>query len=262
MVQAQVGRSGVLAALMLITSLALPFLVRSPSWVVRIVVPMASVYVGVVAWVVTVLGLLARGTLSQAWVGMILLTGWVVAAGVTVWRSPVRQLDELPPRPTRTLWVVGLFALLYPVPLAAGRALFAPELTPAARGLLDTDPTLRIAALNDVSTLAALSQWCFPGADGVGLVHAGAAAATRSGVPWVRRRARAGDPLVVRVIIAVVCVLGLAISGIQASETGSARAEATRVGQSGPRSVDLLVVDPLAAGSTHRQPRRPRRSLP
>ena len=51
------------------------------------------------------------------------------------------------------LWVVGLFALLYPVPLASGRALFAPELTPPPASLLDTDPTLRIAALNDVSTL-------------------------------------------------------------------------------------------------------------
>lgn len=252
-VQAQVGRSGVLAALMLITSLAVPFLVRNPSWVVRIVVPMASVYVGVVAWVVTMLGLLARGTLSQSWVGMILMTGWVLAAAVTVWRSLFAQVDELPPRPTRILWVVGLFALLYPVPLAAGRALFAPELTPAARSLLDTDPTLRIAALNDVSTLVLYLSGVFLALT-VWALYMLLPPLLPIRVPWVRRGVHGGDPLVVRVIIAAVCILGLAISGLQASETGKARAEQL---ESGSPASDLLT----CSSWTRSQPGRPTVSL-
>ena len=252
-VEAQVDRSGALAALMLITSLALPFLVRSPSWVVRIVVPMASVYVGVVAWVVTVLGLLTRGTLSQSWVGMILLTAWVLTAGVTVWRSLFVQLDELPPRPTRTLWVVVLFALLYPVPLAAGRSLFAPELTPAAQRLLDTDPTLRIAALNDVSTLLLYLSGVFLALT-VWSLYMLVPPLQSIRVPWVRRTARAGDPLVPRVLIGLVCILGLAITGIQASEAGRVRAEQL---QSGSPATDLLT----CSSWTRTQPGRPTASL-
>lgn len=225
----QVGRSGWLPALLLVTSLALPFLVRSPRWALRVIVPAAIVYVGVVAWVVTALSLLARNALAESWLGMVLLTAWVVAAGVTVWRTLWTPVETLPPRPTRALWVVGLFAVLYPVPLALGRWLFAADLTPAARELLNTDTTLRIAALNDVSTVAcylsglflALTLWA-------GYMILPPQQPIR--VPWVRPQLPAVDALVARLAILVLCVMGLAGTAVWATESGRQRVEHLRFG--------------------------------
>jgi hypothetical protein len=229
LVSAQVGRSGLLAALLLATSVALPFLVRSRRFVLRIVVPAAFVYVGVVAWVVTGLSLWARDAWSESWLGFLLLSGWVLAAGVTVWRVLWTPVEDLPPRPRHVWWVVALFAVLYPVPLALGRALFAADLTPAARNLLDTDPTLRIAALNDGSTIAcylsglllALTAWA---------AYMLVPPLQQIRVPWVQRRAATVDPLIGRVVILIVCVIVLVGTAMAAAESGRQRAEELRTG--------------------------------
>ncbi len=236
-IAAQVGRTGVLPALLLITSLALPLLVRNPRWAVRVALPMATVYVGVVTWVVTLLGLVARGAVAQSWVGMVLLTAWVVTAGVTVWRSLWAPVEELPPRPTRVLWIVGLYALLYPVPLAMGRWLFTPELTGAAASLLDTDPTLRIAALNHGSTVPVYLSGLFVALT-VWAVYMLVPPLQAPRFPWVRRNGPRMDALLARLIILLMCVSGLVVSGYQASEAGRQRAEQVR---SGSPAADLQI---------------------
>ena len=252
-VDAQLGRSGLLAALLLVASLALPFLIRSPRWPVRVIGSGFVVYAGVVAWVVTALSLLARDAWAVSLIGLLLITGWVVAAGATAWRTLWTPVEALPPRPTNPLWVVGLFALLYPVPLAIGRSLFAAELTPAARDLLDTDPTLRIAALNDFSTVACYLSGLFLAL----VVWAGYMLVPPQRpvqVPWVRSRASSVDPLVARLVILVLCLVGLAGAAISAAETGPQRAEQLR---SGSPAGDILDCAAWAAA----QPGRPTASL-
>ncbi len=222
-VAVQQGRGSLVATVLLVTAALLPFLVRSHRFALRVLAPTAICYLGAVGWVVTLLGLLARGTLAASWVGMVLLTGWVAAAAVTVWRSLRVRVDDLPGRPTRLLWLVVLYALLHPLPMAAGRALFAPELTAAARGLADGDPSVRLAALHTSASVAVYAA-------GVGLALVGWAVAMLVPpvrplrVPWVRT-SEPGNPLVRRLLILALCGLGLVVSASAADRLGAARAE-------------------------------------
>ena len=95
MVAPQAGHLGLLAALMLVTSIALPFLARSRSRPVRVIVPTATVYVGAVTWFVTLVQA-GRHRPQQAWFGLLLLTAWVATAWITVWRSRYVAVADLP----------------------------------------------------------------------------------------------------------------------------------------------------------------------
>jgi hypothetical protein len=252
-VAAQTGRSGLLPALLLITSILLPFLARGRQWPVRIVVPMASVYVGLVTWVVTLLGLLARDELARSWIGMVLLSAWVITAGITAWRSLRVQPEVLPGRPTRVFFVVVLIALLYPVPIALGRRIFAPDVTEAARSLIDADATLRIAALNDGATVAlylsgmsvVLTAWaCYMIVPPLSPIA----------VPWVRRSRRQADPLFPRLLILLLCVTGLVFSASSAVQLGRARAVQV---QTGSPASDLVI----CATWSQSRPGQPSKSL-
>ena len=63
-------------------------------------------------------------------------------------------------------------------------------MTPAAASLLDTDPTLRIAALNDCSTVAGYLSGLFVALT-VWAVYMLVPPLQATRVPWVRRTARA-----------------------------------------------------------------------
>jgi hypothetical protein len=146
LVGSQVGRLGLPAAYLLLVSLVLPALARSRWWLGRLALwPLT--YLAVVAALVTLIGIVARGRVGPELVGAVLLVVWVVAAVATVWRSLWVDVDLLPRRPAQVLWLLLVFALLTPAPIAVGRALFAPELRLAAQSVLGNDLTLRWAAL-------------------------------------------------------------------------------------------------------------------
>jgi hypothetical protein len=57
------------------------------------------------------------------------------------------DVDTLPIRPKRALWLLAVYILFVPAPLAVGRWMFSPELRDAAVSVLDSGLTLRWAAL-------------------------------------------------------------------------------------------------------------------
>ena len=219
----QVGRTGLIAAFLLVVGLALPVLARNRRWQLRLIVPLVCCYLAVVGWLVTALGLVARDALGAAWLGMLLMTAWLAAAAVTVWRSFWVHPDQLPTRPTRVLWLVGLFALLHPLPVAVGRRLFAPELRDAALDLMRGEQSLRMAALVTPEVVAVYLSGV-----GVALVvwawYMIVPPLQPLRVPWARRRPAAADPLGTRLLILAVCAAMLALSGYAAGHAGARRA--------------------------------------
>ncbi len=219
----QAGHLGLLAALMLVTSIALPFQARSRKRPVRVFGPTATVYVGVVTWFVTLVQALGATSPNQAWLGLLLLTAWVATAAVTVWRSRNVSTADLPERRLRVGWLVAVIALLYPLPLALGRALFAPAAGDAARELLASDPTQKFAVLATPASMLAylagvlvvVTLWAI-----FDLVPPYA----KVRVPWVRSRPVTVDPLVARIVIAVLCVTALVLVVFPAGETGRTQA--------------------------------------
>ena len=142
----QVDRSGLPTAFLLVVSLMLAPLARARHWLARLSLWPLS-YLAAIGAAVIVLSTLARGRLASDFLGVLLLAVWVSAAVVTTWRSLWVDIDDLPRRPARVGWLLGVFALLSPAPVALGRSLFAPELRDSAQALLDNDLTLRWAAL-------------------------------------------------------------------------------------------------------------------
>lgn len=222
-VPAQAGHLGLLAVLMLITSITLPFLARSRSRPVRLIVPTATVYVGAVTWFVTLVQALGGTSPQQAWVGLLLLTAWVATAWITVSRSRFVSVADLPERRLPVGWLVPLFAVLYPLPLALGRALFAPEVGDAARELLASDPTQKFAVLTTPSSLLAYLAGVLVVA-GLWAVFELVPPYGRIAVPWVRRRPVTVDPLVARILIAVLCGTTLLLTVFPAAEAGRTQA--------------------------------------
>ncbi|GAA3615360.1 hypothetical protein [Microlunatus ginsengisoli] len=142
----QVDRSGAMAAYLLLAALAIPPLTRTRYWLARLSLMVIS-YAAVVAVVVSVLGILVRGQVQQTVLGLIGLVVWLVTALVTSWRSLWVDVNTLPIRPKRALWLLPVYVLFVPAPLAVGRWLFSPELRDAAVSVLDSGLTLRWAAL-------------------------------------------------------------------------------------------------------------------
>lgn len=221
-VLAQVGQPGLLAALLLLTSVTLPFLARSRTRLVRVLVPMATVYVGAVAWMVTLVQPLSAGS-RRPWICLLLLTAWVLTAGITVWRSRSVPAADLPERQPPLGWLVAVVVLLYPVPLALGRALFAPEVADAARSLLDADPTRRFEMLATSSSLLAWLSGACVLLVGWALYRLLPPYAEMS-VAWVLRPG-AVDPVVVRIAAAAVCVAALLLVASPAADLGRTQAK-------------------------------------
>lgn len=142
----QADRTGVMAGFLLLAALAIPPLSRTRYWLARLSLVGIS-YLAVVAVAVSLLGVIVRSQVRDSALGVIGLVVWLVAALLTSWRSVWVDVDTLPIRPKRALWLLALYALLAPAPLAVGRWLFAPELREAAVSVLDSGLTLRWAAL-------------------------------------------------------------------------------------------------------------------
>ncbi|GAA3694442.1 hypothetical protein GCM10022204_07810 [Microlunatus aurantiacus] len=228
----QVGRGSLIPTFLLLASLPLPALFRARQWQLRLVVPALLGYLGAMGTVVTLLGLLARGQFLGSFVGLALMAAWVAAVGVTVYRLIWAPTDALPRRSTRVLWLVVLVALLHPLAIALGRALFAPELRDAAAELLASgQDSLQYAALITPANIAVYLS-------GVAVVLVGWAwymlvppwQPVRT--PWVRpatgdRRPGALGP---RLLILGISVAVLAVTGAVASSAGQARAQQIALG--------------------------------
>lgn len=142
----QRGHSSWPATWLLIVSLALAPLARSRYWAARLALwPLT--YLATISALVVGLGVVVRGQLGAELVGVLLLVAWVVGALITTWRSVWVDVETLPRRPDRVLWLLGVYALLNAAPIAVGRRLFAPELRTAAATIQGNDLTLRWAAL-------------------------------------------------------------------------------------------------------------------
>ena len=146
LVAIQVDRSGLMAGFLLLSALVIPPLTRTRYWLARLGLVVIS-YVAVVAIAVSLLGVLVRGQLQETALGVIGLVAWVVAALITSWRSVWVDVNTLPNRPKRALWLLAVYVLFVPAPLAVGRWLFTPELRGAAVSVLESGLTLRWAAL-------------------------------------------------------------------------------------------------------------------
>jgi hypothetical protein len=222
-VPAQAGQLGLLAALMLLSSVMLPFLARSRSRPVRLLVPVAAVYVGATALIVTLVQTLSATDPGQPWLSLLLMVVWVGGAAVTVHRSRFVAVADLPDRRPALGWLVAVFALLYPLPIALGRALFAHDVADAARGLLAADPTQQLAVLATASSalayaagvLVALVTWA---------VYMLIPPHVAIRVPWVRRKPIAIDALVARIVVFVVCAAALVLVAFPAAEAGGIQA--------------------------------------
>lgn len=230
--QVQVGRGSLIPTFLLLASLALPALFRARAWQLRLVIPALFGYLAAMGLVISALGLLARGQFLGSFLGLTLMAAWVAAVGITVYRLIWVNTDELPRRPTRVLWIVVLVALLYPLPLAIGRRIFAPEMRTAAAELINSgQDALQYAALITPATVAVYLS-------GVAVVVVGWAwymlvppwQPIRT--PWVRRKNpdKAPGLLGPRLLILGVSVVVLAVTGSMASYGGQSRAQQIAVG--------------------------------
>lgn len=225
--QVQVGRGSLIPTFLLLASLPLPGLFRARQWQLRLVLPALFAYLGAMGLVITALGLLARGQFVGSALGLALMTAWVVAVGVTVYRLIWVNTDDLPRRPVRVLWIVALVALLHPLAIAIGRRIFAPEMRTAAAELIASgQDALQYAALVTPATIAVYLS-------GVAVVLVGWAwymlippwQPVRT--PWVRRRKSEKAPALLgpRLLILGMTVAMLAVTGAMASYGGQSRAQ-------------------------------------
>lgn len=255
--QVQAGRGSLIPTFLLLASLPLPALFRARAWQLRLVVPAVLGYVGAMGLVITALGLLARGQFLGSFLGLLLMTAWVAAVGMTVYRLVWVNTDDLPRRPQRVLWIVILVALLHPLSIAIGRRVFAPELREAVVGLQDSgQDALRYAALITPASIPVYLS-------GIAVVLVGWAwymlvppwQPVRT--PLARRRSGDKAPALLgpRLLILGLSVVLLAITGSLASYGGQARAQQIAVGS----PVDDLA---LTCASWSQQPdNRPAQTL-
>jgi hypothetical protein len=207
----QAGRTGLMAGFLLLAAVAIPPLSRTRYWLARLGLVVIS-YLAVVAVAVSLLGVLVRGQLRDTALGVIGLVVWLVTALITSWRSIWVDVNTLPIRPKRALWLLALYALFVPAPLAVGRWLFAPELRGAALSVLDSGLTLRWAALMTPISLPLYLS---------GLLVGVLAACTYAFVPprWPGSRRRTP------IFVAVPALALLLITSSLASEAGPRRVE-------------------------------------
>ena len=149
----QQGRSGLVGGYLLLAALTLPVLARSPRWQLRVLGSAVLVYLAMLLGVVTLIGTLARGQVGETRAGLLLLAAWLGCAAYAGWRglwAPLARWDRRH-RP-RVLWLLVGYAVVGPVPLAVGRACFAPRLRAVAEDLSGSPGPLRWAALINAQT--------------------------------------------------------------------------------------------------------------
>lgn len=152
LVLAQADRGGLVPAYLLVAALALPVLARSRHWLVRLALwPLTGL--AVVGGLIVGLGVAIRGELVASLLGLLLLAAWLAAAVIVTWRSLWVDVIRLPRRPVRVSWLLSAYALLGLLPVAVGRALFAPELGLAAGTVQEGSFALRWSALLTPATL-------------------------------------------------------------------------------------------------------------
>lgn len=131
---------------LLIFGLAIATLARSRHWAARLILfPVA--YLGAALVLVMIFGVIIRGELFGTLVSVLLGLVWVVTAVTTTWRSLWQDIDDLPERRPTRIWPLVLSCVAAVIPLAVGRAVFAPELRQAAADLTVSGSAMRWAAL-------------------------------------------------------------------------------------------------------------------
>lgn len=213
LVASQAGHSGIPAAFLLLVSLLLPALARARYWLARLAMwPLT--YLAAVCAAVTIIGTAVRGRLAADLVGVLLLMVWVAASVVTTWRSLWVDVDHLPPRPGRVLWLLLAFAFLSPAPIAVGRSIFASQLRTAATTVMHNDLALRWAALLTPATALVYLSGLLLGA----LIWA----------VYELWPPRPAGPITAPVVVLVAAVLALALIGPQAGQAAAHRSETMR----------------------------------
>jgi hypothetical protein len=145
--------SGLAPAVMLVAGFFLVSLSRSPKWWARvgILVPAA---VGGLASLGVLVRLLATGGNRTSTLSVMLLLLWMFAAGYVAAQGFQDRLGTPPPKTLRSgLAALVGYALIGPLPIAVGRALFAPELRDMAVALQGNTVAFRMSALWTTSTL-------------------------------------------------------------------------------------------------------------
>ena len=151
-VPAQETQAGIAAIILLLAAFALYWLSRARAWWGRtaMVLPAA---VGSLAILGTVTTVLVAGRLQDYALGVLLMLGWLAAAGYAAAQG---LLDHLGPVPVKTrragLVLLAAYAIIGLVPIAVGRWLFAPELRDTAAILQANTVALRLSALLTSST--------------------------------------------------------------------------------------------------------------
>jgi hypothetical protein len=144
--------AGLAPAVMLLAGFFLVCLSRSRRWWgrVAILVPAA---VGGLAGLGILVGLLSTGGNRTSALSVMLLLLWLSVAGYVAAAGFQDRLGAPPPKNWRSgLPALVGYALIGPLPLAVGRALFAPELRDQAVALEGNTVALRLAALITAST--------------------------------------------------------------------------------------------------------------
>ncbi len=181
----------------------------------------AAVATAVLAVVAGLMGLLVSGRSAAVGAALAGIVALLAARTANAMRTPVKaRSDRIG---TTFLWCYGLSVV---VPLGIGRALFAPELVDAARGLASLgDMKLRFLAAGDIATL-----WLYLAGLSVGIVFW---VVLQLLPPW------RGRPLVRPIATALlVLAVGWVWIGSQASSSGEERAR------------ELLVEYPQIGGAT------------
>ncbi len=127
---------------------------RTRHWIGRYLVGLPAA-VGTLAGLSLLASRLVDGTVGSAALSLLLMAGWIYAAGYVTVEAYFDRLGYPPAKTGRNgLAILAAYIVLGPVPTAVGRCLFAPELRNAAAVLQgNSSGSLRLAALLDASTV-------------------------------------------------------------------------------------------------------------
>lgn len=152
-VPAQQVLSGIPGAVLLVAATVLWLLGRTRHWLgpLLMVGPAAG---GLLVALVNGLGLVLAGRAGPSCLGLLLMVGWVAAAGGASVVGLSRPQIEAPTATWRSgLPVLVAYALVGPAPTAVGRALYGSPLRDAAAALASNTASLRLAALATPETV-------------------------------------------------------------------------------------------------------------
>ncbi len=152
-VPAQTAHLGIAGELLTIAAVALLLLARHPRRLGQsaVLLPAAS---GTVVAVVLLLAIAASGQARSSAFAILLLVVWVGAAAYASVFSLLIDLGRTRPRSWRNgIPLLAGYAVLGPVPLAVGRALFGRSLREAAASLEGNSVALRLSALTNGTTV-------------------------------------------------------------------------------------------------------------